>query len=508
MAIGRTGSFATTEAPQDNVLQSMRYVDQLDYRAKQDKALADQEKAKKDAENLKEIDDYRNKFGVNLTGNQNINDLVIPYASQARDKAAELTKRIQLSSNNQEKAKLMADRNRIVQSFDVLKQVPDILNAKAKEIAEGIEKGKFNERDVDAIQETLGQLEKGQAHLYVDDNGQARVTIFKTDENKNPTGIIDKEQTIVELINSATPYLKPTYDINGGIAEQFTSQVKLDETEIQKGFTTVTQKQLSDRVKQQAKKKGQEVSTIDSEVYELWQRMGNQPKRKFTEEDRQKVAKYVEEDLLNRYNTEYKKEIDQSGILAQQKFAYDKKKEDQKTATFGQVEVPRSIRAAGYTPSKGYKAVSVTSSKPFPILGGITLASVNSYTVTSDGTGKKRIIAEVVYPDVKTTTLTAKEQQAWDTFLKEPEKLTPEQDLEVSRISKGATNKTSIISLDEADSFKLAKQIGLNNQNEVMEAAMYEKVDEKSEREQWDEAWKSGKKQKGNKKTEADELGL
>jgi len=326
-AIGRTGSFATTQAPQDNILQSMQYVDQLDYRAKQNKALADEAKAKKDAENLKEIDDYRNKFGVNLTGNQSVNDLVIPYASQARDKAADLTKRIQLSSNNQEKAQLMAERNRIVQSFDVLKQVPDVLNAKAKEIADGVEKGKYNERDVDAVQEVLGQIETGKAHLYVDDNGQARITTFKTDENGNPTGIIEKEQTIVELINSATPYLKPTYDINGGIAEQFTSQVKLDETEIQKGFTTITQQQLSDRVKQQAKKKGQEVATIDSEVYELWQRMGNEPKRKFTEEDRQKVAKYVEDDLLARYNTTYKKEIDQSGILAQQKFAEEKKKE-------------------------------------------------------------------------------------------------------------------------------------------------------------------------------------
>ena len=382
MAIGVRNSYATTQAPEDNILQSMQYVDQLDYRAKKDQALQDQAKAKKAEENLKEIDDYRNKFGVNLTGNQSVNDLVIPYASQARDKAADLTKRIQLSSNNQEKAQLMAERNRIVQSFDVLKQVPDVLNAKAKEIADGVEKGKYNERDVDAVQEVLGQLEKGQAHLYVDDNGQARITTFKTDESGNPTGIIEKEQTIVELINSATPYLKPTYDAKGGIAEQFTSQVKLDETEVQKGFTTITQQQLSDRVKEQAKKKGQEVATIDSEVYELWQRMGNDPKRKFSEEDRQKVAEYVEKDLLARYNTTFKKEIDQSGILAQQKFAEEKK----------QQAIQKAV--ADYTPivdeatnvrlnTKNKKIISFSEKAlPFKNLGG-SKSGLNSGYVTS-----------------------------------------------------------------------------------------------------------------------------
>lgn len=382
MAIGKVGSYATTEAPQDNILQAMRYVDQLDYRAKQDRALADQEKAKKDAENLKEIEDYRNKFGVNLTGNQTVNDLVIPYASQARDRAADLTKRIQLSNNNQEKAQLMAERNRIIQSFDVLKQVPDVLNAKAKEIADGVEKGKYNERDVDAVQEVLGQIENGKAHLYIDDNGQARITTFKTDENGQPTGIIEKEQTIVELINSATPYLKPTYDIKGGIAEQFTSQVKLDEIEIQKGFTTITQQQLSDRVKEQAKKKGQEVATIDSEVYELWQRMGNEPKRKFTAEDREKVAKYVEEDLLARYNTTYKKDIDQAGALAATKDAREAKK-DAIQKTVAKYTAARDEKTGVRLVTKNENIIAFGEKQlPFKNLGG-SKSGLNSGYVTA-----------------------------------------------------------------------------------------------------------------------------
>lgn len=490
MAIGVRNSYATTQAPDDNILQSMQYVDQLDYRAKKDQALQDQAKAKKAEENLKEIDDYRNKFGVNLTGNQSVNDLVIPYASQARDKAADLTKRIQLSSNNQEKAQLMAERNRIVQSFDVLKQVPDVLNAKAKEIADGVEKGKYNERDVDAVQEVLGQLEKGQAHLYVDDNGQARITTFKTDESGNPTGIIEKEQTIVELINSATPYLKPTYDAKGGIAEQFTSQVKLDETEVQKGFTTITQKQLSDRVKEQAKKKGQEVATIDSEVYELWQRMGNEPKRKFSEEDRQKVAKYVEEDLLARYNTEFKKQIDQSGILAQQKFAYDKEKEEEDKPSWNIVEPSPEYARVGVVPAKGYKAVSITGNqKPIASVRGwkngkqVTVSNpiLNSFTVVKTKAGERRIAAEITYPDVKSSTLSPNEQKAFDIYSLNPEKATEEQKMIVQKINKGVENKTDVFYMTESEFVKFKDVVGAKNASDMANKA---KV---SEEDQYDE---------------------
>lgn len=480
MAIGRTGSYATVEAPQDNILQAMQHVDNLDYRAKQDRKANEIAKAKKQEENLKELEEYNAKFGVTLTGNQSINDLTTSYAVQARDKAADLTRRIQTTSNQNEKAKLMNERGRLVQSFDVLKQLPTILNDKVKEISEGVEKGIYNPRDLDAVQKTLGQIDSGKAHLYVDENGQPRVTIYDTDEEGNPTSIIQKDQTIAELLSSANPYLSSKYDTANGIADQFLKQVKLDKSKVQTGFTTVTKEQMSQRVKDMATQKGKEVSTNDSEVYEIWERMGNDPKRTFTQEDRDKVAEYVTKDLLGKYNETYEKDIDQSAMTGRMNALKEDKEEK---PSYNVVATPQEYASAGFNPAKGYKTVSITTQKQKPV-NNITMYDkksgdekvynnvfLNNYTVVKNAQGQRSVVAQITYPDVKTSTLTPSEKNDWEKFLKNPESLTSEEEMSISRITKGAEYKTKTVPLREADVVKFKSTVGASNANEMKDLA-------------------------------------
>lgn len=326
--IGRRGSYLTDAPIQNAIGDALGFVENQQFRYKAEDRLKKDAIAKKLDDDLKEYAEYQNKFGVNITGNEKIDDTTTKYAMSAKQQAGDLTRQIQQTTDFNKKADLMAKRAKIVQSFDVLKQIPEMMIAQAKDIAEGVEKGKYSDRDVNIIQEKLKAIETGAVHYYTDDAGNLRFTTFKRDENGNPTGIIDKDETVAGLIQSLKPNLKSAYDTNNGIAEQFVSTVKQDEKSIQNGYTTITQKgDFNGRIKNLADAKGKEIADIPYEAYEIWQRMGNPRKTNFTPEEKVKIAEYVSKDLQNRYGTEYKKDIDQSGILARETANKKDKKE-------------------------------------------------------------------------------------------------------------------------------------------------------------------------------------
>jgi len=67
---------------------------------------------------------------------------------------------------------------------------------------------------------------------------------------------------------------------------------------------------------------------MPSEAYELWQKMGNPPKRTFSDADKQQISEYVFNDLKSRYREKYEKDIEQSGLTSRMKYRDDKKKEE------------------------------------------------------------------------------------------------------------------------------------------------------------------------------------
>lgn len=332
--VGSRGSYATDVLIDDYVGKAIDKVQDDAYRARAEQRLIAEKKKAEDEAKLKELEEYRGKFSVNISGNRGVDDLTTSIAAQSRDMAADLTRQIQQTTDFNKKADLMNKRQRLVQNFGILKQTPDILIAKAKEIADGVESGKYNPRSVDEFQKVMGQLETGKAHLYVDDNGNARVTIFDTDEQGNPTGILRKDLTIAELINGENPIVASKYDANQGIAEQFVTTVKQDKEEIQRGYVTEGRTgDFTGRIKMLAEAKGRELSENPSEAYELWIRMGNSPKRNFSQDDKNAIAEYVATDLQNRYGKEETRKVDLSAMRQDEELKYKKardKKADEK----------------------------------------------------------------------------------------------------------------------------------------------------------------------------------
>ena len=323
--IGVRGSYGTDAPLEKNYIgEAMANVEENAFKYKAQRDLAEAKKAKEDEEKLKELEEYNNKFKVNVTGNQSIDDTTTQYAMQAKQQAYELTKQIQATTDFNKKAELMAKRGKIVQSFDILKQIPDMLIKQGADIAKGVEEGKYNPDDVNLIQEKFKSLEQGKVHYYTDDAGNLRFTTYKVDESGNPTGIIDKDQSVAELTKSLTPHLKSNYAdaLKNAIANTATKDVT-----VQNGITTTQTKKVEDAVANaNAMSFGNLIANTPHEAYAIAKRYNLDPN------DKKAIAEVASTEFKNGLDTLYKQTLDLGAGLAERKFAYDKKKDEIQSA--------------------------------------------------------------------------------------------------------------------------------------------------------------------------------
>jgi len=332
MAIGRLTAYGTdTPIQQNYVGDALTEAENQGFKYRQERRLIDdakklEEEAKNKAVEL-EFDSFDKSLVPTITGYSSIDDPVNMYAMDVKQKGVDWIREKNQTTDPYKKAEIQSKINKATQSFKMLNQYPKLLNDKKAELEEGIKQGKYNERDLTAVTELAKSLDSGKYDMRVDENGVPRMTIYKVDENGSPIGILEKGISLGDLTNRITPFNKSTYDIDKGIAEQIKSQIELDESKIQNGFVTTKIKQRNERVNDALKTKANEVASMPNEAYEMWQRMGNAPKRTFTDADKKQISEYIFNDLKSRYPKLYEKDIDQSGALASRKYGDEKAKE-------------------------------------------------------------------------------------------------------------------------------------------------------------------------------------
>jgi|GEM_PF-4761887 len=149
--------------------------------------------------------------------------------------------------------------------------------------------------------------------------------------------------------------------------------------------------------------------------------------------------------------------------------------EKKKPVEYQTVATPPAYTEKGITSANGYKTVSVINGKPIPVVEAyvgnkkrtFTNAALNSYTVVKNRLGNRRIVAEIVYQDSKSSTLSAEDQLIID----DPNTSDATRELILSKVNKGAQNKTEIVYLTEKDAYKFAKQMGLKNASQMANQA-------------------------------------
>lgn len=473
MAIGKTGSFATVEAPQDNIMQAMQYVDQLDYRAKQDRGIQEAAKVKKVKEDEDALAKNLEKFKNTTTGVYTIDNVTNKTMAESRDMYADNARRLSnLNIPKEERYRLMAENDKLLQNVTTTSETAKLFNDKQAEIADNISKGIYNPNDEKDLEEWSKSLSNVDVRI---ENGIVLFSSYEKDEQGNIKRVVMDDADMSTVLKQMDRFKKSNYD---DFKESFYKNNPLNETDIQSGFTTYKDIKVTPEKLKNAQKAAKVISTSDDEMYQKWYEMTGEKKRSWNDEERQKVEEYVTTDLISGYKITKGVDIDQSGITGRMNSL---KEDKEKKAEYTLVETPPSYGAAGIESAPGYKTISIDPENQItvPHITGLVNgeeqnynnAILNSYTVVKDKKGVRSIVAEITYPDVKTSTLTADEKITFEKFESDPESLNNDEKLVVSRIVKGVENKTKVVRMNEKNIVKFKKSVGASDANGMKDLA-------------------------------------
>jgi hypothetical protein len=488
MAIGRTGSFATTQAPTDNILQSMQYVDQLDYRAKQDKAKEDAAKAKAEAEKDLEFKGSLEKAKAVLTGKRGYDAPIISAVSLLSENLADAHR--DYRSGKMSKTEYEIKNNNILGQVDLMSQKSKLIIDQQKTLTKMIEDGKVADGFENTGIELSKAMEEGSIIPEMDSNGNVIFTAWKLDENGKPTDIIEKNQ----LSDFGNVSFSPVANID--FQEElkvFKGNNPLGLIESISGLQKTGVKELSPTTDKNIKAYA-EAKVRDKDALSVaYRNATGSIERNITDPDKIKKAEdWIYQNFKDSYTKEvFKGEATQAARLAEEKRKNRLEEEDDKPS-YNIVETPPQYGELGVAPAKGYKTVSVTQKKQTPvnnIVGKVDGKDVifnnvilNSYTVEKDANGKRSVVAQITYPDVKTSTLTPAEKNKLDFLMENPDKVSSKEDeLFLTKVNKGAEYKTKVVRLNEKDVVKFKGAVGANNANEMKDLARVgkeEKYDE------------------------------
>jgi len=300
MAIGSRGAYATDRPVQDTIGDALKYTEQMGFKYREE---AEKKKALKKADDdakLKDYADWDGKFDPKIIGNSSIDDPLIGMAMKAKQRAADINRELYSTTDFNKKAALMSERNKLAQSFDIANQTPVLIKQKVKDLQEGIEKGKYNPRDVDFIEKIAKNLETGKYELDYNDRGVASVKIYDTDETGKPTGVL-KETSLGDLANAFQPKLAFSYE---KYKDDTLKNVKPDEYGTQKGAVIIEGKKISPKNVEQSKTYADVIINDPNKLYEA--------QFLFKENDPEKLRVKLEKDFLTSIPEEQTQKLDSS----------------------------------------------------------------------------------------------------------------------------------------------------------------------------------------------------
>jgi len=473
--VGRIGSFATTEAPKDPLLDTLQNIEQVGFQKRAEKRLTDDIKAKERKAQIDEDVAWDGKFDPTIVGNSKIDDPMLNMSFKAKNRVGQIRQELRSKALPYEKeVALRSEMNKIAQSFDVANQTPKIIMERAKEIAKNIDK--YDQQEVSVIESIAKQLETGKYEVNYDDQGVGRVKIFKTDESGKPIGIL-KETTLADLANEFQPTLKSTYKED---LQKYAKDYEVSKTTTQdySGREIIDQRvdrRPGSRDYNNAMEYAKVIISKPNERKIIARNNNLDPN------DEQGMLKFITTDILNAIPDEYSNKADARLAFDRAKEA---KKEKEDIATIEVVETPPVYAEKGVKPKKGYKTVSVMGGKPvqqivtYETINGkkqplkMDTAFLNSYTVVDNpnAPGGRSVVAEITYPDFKNAGLEAKE--ASDFQVKTANALNKEAvDLILSKATKPISYKTKVINITEKDASKYLPSLGFKDVSEMADKA-------------------------------------
>ncbi len=492
MALNNTSAIIGAKPLEGSVVDDLRNQELMDMQNREqnreDMRIRLAQKEKQDAKNEaydKKIADVASK-DVPITGYSSVDEGVIDYIQGQGgllDQYYETMEQLRVQPNGKDRAKLLAKSNNLEKNIDTIKQLQEGLVARTAELQKGLDSGELSPELNKQRKDELNSIIKDyKFKLLNDENGVLRVRYGNENQVYDPDGDgVANEFTLSELLDGRKlgnfkPKFQPTKWLADAKPRYGTKETVTDgnytKTTI-KGFNPDLQGELNKEVDTLF---GESVAGMSDNAKSYLADIKNIDYKSMDEKQFSEFKEEYKNQFKAQYDATDKKERDYGAMNASQRLAYDKSKDaEKKKVEYEVVTTPPVYEKAGVKPAQGYKTVSVSNAKPIPYLQGfvgkdkrtITNGSIASYTVEKDKAGNRVVVAEIVYQDSKSSTLSKEDQM----ILQDNTVPQETKDLILSKVNKGAENKSVIMRLTEKDGVKYAKDLGFDDYNEMKRTA-------------------------------------
>lgn len=299
------GGYATVNPTQGNPMgEALQNVENSAFkynaiRRENQQAEAEQQKALREAKDkeLKENQAYADKHKISTTSISSVNKAVLDFSTDNKNMYNNAANIYKTSNNEEERKNALETMSNLESSFEVAKALPEMLNASAKDLEDGVRQGKYNPLSSTNAAKTIEAMSKGDMKVVFKSNGIPTFITYKRDSQGNLSEIIDKEMTMEQLKQKITPIMafdSKTNDIDFG-------KTLGERIETEQGNNIIKQyPNLSDAAEQNANS----IVTNRDKMYGVAADAGVTPKTDlvdYTPEEILKVKKYIKEGLEAKY---------------------------------------------------------------------------------------------------------------------------------------------------------------------------------------------------------------
>lgn len=299
------GGYATVNPTQGNPMgDALANIENsaFKYRAEkreEDQLEASRQKLISDAKekDLKDQQAYADKHKISKTSISSVNSAILDFTLENKNMYNNATNTYKTSNNEDERKAALETMTNLESSFEVSKALPEMLNAYAKDLEDGVRMGKYNPRSSTNAAETIDAMNKGNMKVVFKSNGIATFITYKRDAQGNLTQVIDKEITLDQLKQKLTPILA----FDGATNDIEFRKTLGDRIETEKGNNVIKgYPNLSASAEQNANS----IVTNRDKMYGIAPEAGITPKTNledYTPEEIQKVKEHVKQGLESKY---------------------------------------------------------------------------------------------------------------------------------------------------------------------------------------------------------------
>ena len=338
--LGGAGGYATVTPIQGNPIgESMQNVENSAFKYNAQR-IADERTRIEEEQNAQNLKDarlkediaYADKHKIIPTTIGSVNKAVLDFSVDNKNMYSQAKDILRTSNNPEERRAATETMTNLESSFEIAKALPEMLNASAKDLEEGVRAGKYNPLSSTKAAETIDAMSKGDMKVVFKPNGIPAFITYKRDGKGNLTEIIDKELTLDQLKQKLSPVM--AFDSSKNDIDFEKSLGKVIETEegdyVVKGYPNL---------EESADKNANSIVTNVDKMYGIAPDAGVTPKTNlsdYTPDEIKKVKDYIKSGLVEKFKpSKTTNDAKLARRLAERKEANDQKNSDR---TYNQQE--------------------------------------------------------------------------------------------------------------------------------------------------------------------------